>query len=124
MDWVEAAGAPLSAWIWVHANVVQETAPLLVAAERGAWISLDGVAAERQDHVLRHLNALRTGGYLEHVLLSHDGDSYTVDGGLRPYEYLMTGFIPLLKENGYSDTEIHQLTVANPAPAFAINIPT
>lgn len=123
MDWVEAAGAPLSAWIWVHANAVSESATLLEAAERGAWISLDGVAAEPRDHILAHLKALCTAGFQERVLLSHDGDSFTFEGGLRPYEYLMSDFIPLLKDNGFSDTDIHQLTVANPARAFSIDMP-
>lgn len=120
MDWMEERGAPLSGWIWVHAHVVADIAPLQEAAGRGAWISLDGVRAESSLHILSQLQALRADKFLGQVLLSHDGDSYTVEGGLRPYEYLMTDFIPLLLQIGFSPGEIHQLTVENPARAFSI----
>ena len=120
LDTIEEAGARPSGWIWVHAHVMTERAPLLEAAARGAWISLDGVSAQRAGHILSLLQALRGAGCLNQVLLSHDGDSFTIDGGLRPYESLMTEFIPLLRQNGFSDEEIHLMTVENPAKAFAI----
>lgn len=118
MDVMEQEGAYPSAWIWVHAHSVEDITHLLEAAGRGAWISLDGISAALSQHILGHLQALRAAGYLGQVLLSHDGDSFTVDGGLRPYEYLLTDFIPLLQDNGFSTAEIHQMTVKNPAKAF------
>jgi len=120
MDWMEQKGAPVSGWIWVHAHAVEDTTHLLEAARRGAWISLDGVNAEREQHILQQLLALRAANFLGQVLLSHDGDSFTVDGGLRPYEYLMTDFIPMLKREGFSAAEIGRMTVENPARAFSI----
>jgi phosphotriesterase-related protein len=120
LDTMEREGAHPSSWIWVHAHAMQESAALLEAAERGAWISLDGISAERSGHILKLLQALRQAGFLGQVLLSHDGDSFTVEGGLRPYDALMTEFIPLLEQNGFSGEEIHALTVRNPALAFAI----
>lgn len=120
LDWMEELGAHPSAWIWIHAHVVEDTAHLLKAAGRGAWISLDGVSAARNTRILEQLKALRLGGYLGQVLLSHDGDSFTVDGGLRPYDYLLTDFIPFLRQNGFSAEEIEQITVKNPAKMFAI----
>jgi len=120
MDWMEQKGAPVSGWIWVHAHAVEDTTHLLEAARRGAWISLDGVNAEREQHILQQLLALRAANFLGQVLLSHDGDSFTVDGGLRPYEYLMTNFIPMLKREGFSAAEIGEMTVENPARAFSI----
>jgi len=121
LDWLEQMGAPASAWIWVHAHASQDIAPLLEAAGRGAWISLDGINAANSAHILAQLQALRTARYLGQVLLSHDGDSFTIDGGLRPYEYLLTDFILLLQHQGFSPQEIHQLTVENPARAFSVN---
>jgi len=122
LGWLEQAGVHPSAWIWVHAHSMADSAPLLAAAGRGAWISLDGISAERSEHILGHLQALRGAGFLEQVLLSHDGDSFTVDGGLRPFDYLLTGFIPTLLQNGFSTAEIQQMTVKNPARALAVKI--
>jgi predicted metal-dependent phosphotriesterase family hydrolase len=121
LDWLEQEGARPSAWMWVHASSVADTAHLLAAARRGAWISLDGVSAERSEHILSQLRALRDAGFLGQVLLSHDGDLFTVDGGLRPCEYLLTDFIPRLGQQGFSSAEIQQLTVTNPARAFAVD---
>lgn len=118
LDWIEDAGAHPSAWIWVHAHAVEDPAHLLEAAVRGAWISLDGISAASNQKILAYLIALRNQGYLHQVLLSHDGDSFTVDGGLRPYEYLLASFIPMLRETGFSSDEIEQMTVKNPAKAF------
>jgi predicted metal-dependent phosphotriesterase family hydrolase len=122
LDWMEHMEAPSSAWIWVHAHAVEDTAHLLEAAGRGAWISLDGINAENSLHILKQLVALRRAHFLGQVLLSHDGDSFTIDGGLRPYEYLMTDFIPLLQRSGFSTAEIRQMTVENPARAFSLNL--
>lgn len=119
LDWIEQAGARPSAWIWIHAHAVTDPAHLIEAAGRGAWISLDGISAARSQHILGLLQALRVAGFLEQVLLSHDGDSFTVDGDLRPYHYLLTDFIPLLEQNGFSQTEIQQMTIKNPSRAFA-----
>jgi len=122
LDWIDREGAHPSGWIWVHAHSVEETPPLLEAASRGAWISLDGISAERSQHILNQLQALREGGFLGQVLLSHDGDSFTLDGGLRPYHYLLTDFLPLLEQNGFTLAEIQQMTVENPARAFTVRI--
>ena len=120
LDALEQAGADPSAWIWVHAHAVEDPAPLLAAARRGAWISLDGLCEENSQSILSQLRTLRAGGFLAQVLLSHDGDSFTVDGGLRPYDYLLTDFIPLLRRRGFSQDEIERVTVHNPALAFRI----
>lgn len=113
-------GAPASAWIWIHAHAMLEMGPLLDAAARGAWISLDGVSPARDAHILSQLQSLRSVGYLKQVLLSHDGDSFTIDGGLRPYDHLLTGFLPLLAQSGFTSDEIQQITVRNPARLFAV----
>jgi predicted metal-dependent phosphotriesterase family hydrolase len=117
---IARAGAQPSGWIWVHAHAVPEVQPLLEAASRGAWISLDGLSPERSQHILELLQALRSAGYLGQVLLSHDGDSFTIEDGLRPYNYLLTDFILLLQQKGFSNPEIEQLTVINPATIFTV----
>jgi phosphotriesterase-related protein len=65
-------------------------------------------------------------GHLGRVLLSHDAGWYDPakpDGGtFRPFDLLFTTFLPLLRENGFSDTEIDQLTIRNPAAAYSVRV--
>ena len=61
------------------------------------------------------------GGLAERVMLSNDicelGQLATY-GGVG-YANVMTNFLPLLRERGVSDADIHQMTVINPSRAFA-----
>ena len=129
-------GVSPAAWVWVHAHNMKQTKPLLEAAGEGAWISLDGMGtadlsngkAEAspvlQNH-LQKLKAFKERNMLSHVLLSHDGDSYPVYmDHKRPYNILFNNFIPMLRQKGFSDEEINQLVVTNPAKAFSTKIQT
>ena len=112
-----------TAWIWVHAHNVQHPNDLLKAAEKGAWISLDGLSETTLDHHLTMVTHLKTHGYFKQILLSHDGNSFRYgDRPFKPYDALLTHFIPKLKEVGYTDPDIQQLTVENPRKAFTIRI--
>lgn len=120
------------AWIWVHAQNVEDPADLIWAAEQGAWISLDGIRinwyADKQlqgknsiDQHLKHLLYLKDKGYLDQVLLSHDGSSYPPSGSpARPFDTLITTFIPVMKAAGFSQSEIDLLIKENPVNAFTI----
>ena len=120
---LEKEGVHPSAWIWVHAHSLLYPAPLVSAAKKGAWISLDGVNSESAAHVLDLLQVLRRQDLLDHALLSHDGDSYC-EGTFRPYHYILTDFLPLLHLKGFSEEEIYLLTTTNPAKAFSVQIRT
>jgi len=109
-----------SAWIWVHAHSVHESNQLVEAAEQGAWISFDGIGPDTSLHILELLREMKRHGRMAQVLLSHDGDSFFGDGECRPYHFLFTDFLAKLDENGFSGTDIHAMTVANPARAYAI----
>ena len=41
-------------------------------------------------------------------------------GAFRAYDTLFTKFLPALKQAGLTDAEIRQITVTNPATAFAV----
>jgi len=71
--------------------------------------------------ILGMAQMLKEHGYLGQVLLSHDGDAYC-GGDFRPFDYLFTWFIPLLKANGFSDDDIYQMTVENPRRAFTVKV--
>jgi phosphotriesterase-related protein len=51
LDLLEHRGVPLDRFVWVHAQNVEDAGVLAAAAERGAWIELDGVDT---DTVVRH----------------------------------------------------------------------
>jgi predicted metal-dependent phosphotriesterase family hydrolase len=109
-----------SAWIWTHAHHVRDQEQLVQTATSGAWISFDGLSSETAPHILGLVIAMKKNGQLGRVLLSHDGDSYYGDGACRPYDFLFTDFIPMLKAQGFSPAEIDELTVYNPGRAFTV----
>ena len=129
---LEGEGVHPSAWTWTHAQDVPDPEPLLEAASAGAWISLDGIklpyyqAGKMQgnstfDRHLEHLLALRDAGYLEQVLLSHDGSAFPPDLSLRrPMDFLSNAFLPVLEAKGFTAEEIDTLTVANPSRYFTV----
>lgn len=119
---LRAEGVMPGAWIWVHAHQHPDSAHIVEAARKGAWISLDGVNPESSPHILKIIHELKEHGHLQKVLLSHDGDSYFGDGEFRPYHYIFTDFIAQLEQAGFSQDEIQQLTVGNPRRAFTLGV--
>ena len=126
LDVLEREGVDPSAWIWVHAHAERDAVRHVEAARRGAWVEFDGLRPNRVErHVALTLN-MKEHGMLHRVLISHDAGWYHVgepDGGtFRPYDTLFTKLIPGLKNAGFTDAEIHQVIVKNPAEAFAIGV--
>jgi phosphotriesterase-related protein len=123
---LEGAGVHPSAWIWIHAQNEPDPSKYLDAAARGAWISLDGVSTESVGLHVDRVVALRDAGFLQRVLVSQDAGWYSVgepDGGkFRPYDAVFTGFVPALKAKGFSEAEVAQIFVKNPATAFAVRV--
>ncbi|HEM62299.1 MAG TPA: phosphotriesterase, partial [Chloroflexi bacterium] len=122
---LEEEGVHPSAFIWVHAQSEQDFANYEIAARKGAWISLDGVAGNFEGHLSRLLDC-REKGILDQVLLSHDAGWYRPgepDGGkFTPFTALFDALIPRLKEAGFTEDEIHLLVVENPREAFTIRV--
>lgn len=122
-DILREEGVALSAWIWVHANKVEDPSELIRVANDGGWIELDGVSTN-PDLRTRHLSllaALRKAGRLDRVLLSHDGSSLPYGGKpMRPFDALFTDFLPAMRKDRYDDEEIRQVTVENPGNAFQV----
>ncbi len=126
---LETADHDLSRFIWVHAQTESQTALHLDAARRGVWLEFDSIGSEGQhDALLQAVLALIKAGCAANLLLSHDAGWYDPsqqDGipqphGFRGYTALFEQFIPALRANGVSDALIHQITVDNPARAYAI----
>ncbi|MBD3267299.1 phosphotriesterase [bacterium] len=121
---IQEYGVRADAFIWVHADNVKDSVVLVEAAKKGAWIELDKINKKRMEIQLDPLKALKREGLLDRVMLSHDAGWYRVGqengGTYRPHTDLFTDFIPLLKENGFTDGEIQQMIVKNPQQAFQI----
>lgn len=123
---LEEEGVDPSAWIWVHAQAEDDSTLHVRAAQSGAWISFDGLAPGDVDRYVARVALMKSEGLLQRVLVSHDAGWYHVGepggGTFRPYEALFTDFLPALEAAGFTDDEIHQLTVVNPAEAYAVRV--
>lgn len=110
----------------MHAQNAKNSARYVDAARQGAWVELDGYEPEKTDQYVQWLVLMREHGLLRRVLLSHDNGWYSVGesggGDVQPYTPLFTELIPALRDKGFSNREIRQLVVNNPASAFAIGV--
>jgi predicted metal-dependent phosphotriesterase family hydrolase len=114
--------APLSAFVWVHAQNESDRAVHAQVGRRGAWVSFDGVSAQTLDRHLDNVLAMRDARLLDRVLVSHDAGWYHVgepDGGTyRPHDLIFTELLPALRARGFTSGEITQLMVENPRRAL------
>ena len=121
--------------IWVHAQ--NDSGPKqLEAARLGAWVSLDGYSASEKNRVRykKFLTDLKKKKLLGRVLLSHDhfwsvegeGERGSLKlhagGASNAYESIFTQLLPDLRESGFSEDDVKQLTIRNPAEAFTIRV--
>ena len=125
LDVLSEHGVGPAAFVWVHAQGARDD-DLFAAADRGAWLSCDGLNRPTLTRHLTLCQEMKRRGHLGRVLLSHDAGWYDPakpDGGtFRPFDLLFTTFLPLLRENGFSDTEINRLTIRNPAAAYGVRV--
>ena len=85
-----------------------------------------GLAGAILKNMQTSIDNLKSAGLLNKVLISHDAGWYKPgekDGGnFTGYTNIFTELIPLLKKKGFTDDDIQQLLVKNPAEAFAIRV--
>ncbi|MDF2440618.1 MAG: 5-phospho-D-xylono,4-lactonase [Abditibacteriota bacterium] len=91
-------------------------------AELGSWVSFDGIGYRPlEEHLKIVLPMLEE--HADQLLLSMDRGWWWVGepngGKIQDYNYLCDTFLPALRKAGVSQTTIQQLTVKNPARAFA-----
>ena len=121
---LEEYGIDPSAWIWTHANWHDDLDFILEVAEKGAWISLDGVKADNLEQYMEYIDRFSEAGLLHRLLLSHDGDAYPAGGAIRPFHAITEQLIPAMREKGFSESTIDQLLVESPAQAYSIGVRT
>jgi Predicted metal-dependent hydrolase with the TIM-barrel fold len=119
-------GVSPEAFIWVHAQVEKDITTHIKAAKMGAWISLDGINDNNLNDYVSMLKNMKENNVLGKVLLSHDAGWYhpgeEKGGEYRGYTTLFTKLLPLLRKENFSEKEIHQILVTNPAEAFTIRV--
>lgn len=100
----------------------------LPIAERGAWLDIDNlafIAGYAPLHVRAdNVAGLCAEGLAGQIMLSNDIcelGQLSYYGGCG-YDNVIRTFIPMLRERGVSDEDIHTMTVANPARAFAWDV--
>lgn len=129
---LEEFGADLSRVIIGHLGDRIGARHLLPIAERGVYVEVDNIGYfDYQPEWVRADNvaALVAEGFVRQILLSQDICllSHLKYQGGNGYGYLLETFVPMLKERGVSDGDIHTMLVENPArvlgvlnPSFAV----
>jgi len=122
LDILDAQGVSASAFIWVHAQNETDDALLKRAAERGAWVELDGIGPDSLERHVQLVQMMADAGHLGRVLVSHDAGWYHVGepggGTFRPFDTMFRRFVPAITD-ALNAAAVTQLLVSNPAAALA-----
>ena len=115
-----------SAFVWVHAQAEEDRSLHVKAARMGAWVSLDGIGWGDFEKYATSIDNLKQVGLLNRVLISHDAGWYKPGekngGNFTGFTNIFTQLLPLLKKRGFTETDINQLLIGNPAEAFAVRV--
>tara|TARA_R100001143_G_scaffold63594_1_gene73150 strand:+ start:7458 stop:8423 length:966 start_codon:yes stop_codon:yes gene_type:complete len=134
VELLKELGVDPSAWVWTHAQSGDLNTQINLGSQ-GAWISLDNFSydpdreGENQgnlDWFRERLMSLKNENLLNRVLISHDAGYYNPDeeggGPIRGYTAISNYLLPALLEDGFTQDEISQLLIHNPAEAFGIRV--
>jgi phosphotriesterase-related protein len=117
-------GADISKVIIGHLGDRRGVRHLMPLAEQGVFLEVDNIGyLDYQPESVRADNvaALVKEGYGDRVLLSEDicMTKHLKFNGGKGYGYLLEVFVPMLRQRGLKEADIHRLLVTNPARAFA-----
>jgi len=119
LDVLEEEGVDLRKVIVGHADSYLRLDYHEAIAERGAYVEYDGIGRSHiypDERRVSMLVEMIGRGHVERLLLSTDrcwrSDLHAY-GGLG-YDHILVNFIPMLKQAGISDEQIHIMTVENP----------
>jgi len=114
------------AFVWTHAQMEKDKSLHVKAARMGTWVSLDGIGWGEFENYADSIDNLRSAGLLNKVLISHDAGWYKPDekdgGSFTGFTNIFTQLLPILKKKGFTENDVTQLLVKNPAEAFGIKI--
>lgn len=117
-------GVDLRRVIIGHLGDTHDLELLEAVAQTGAYVQIDhvgrGLPYPFDQHRVWVITELIRRGYVEHILLSMDictRSDLRYWGG-NGYGYLLSRFIPMLREAGVSEQEIHAMLIENPQRAL------
>jgi len=125
LDLLAEKGVDPSAVIVSHLGDRRGIDIMLPIAERGAWINVDNIGFiagyAPLDFRADNVAELCSRGLASQVMLSNDicelGQLSAYGGP--GYANVIENFLPMLRDRGVTDDDIHRMTIANPAAAFA-----
>ena len=122
---LKASGVHPSTFVWVHAQQENDKTLQTKIARLGSWVSLDGIGWGDFDNYADSIHQLKSKGFLQMVLISHDAGWYKPDepnGEFKGYTNIFTELIPRLKQKGFTAEDIDQLLVKNPSQAMGMQV--
>jgi predicted metal-dependent phosphotriesterase family hydrolase len=126
LEILSSRGVAPTARIWIHAQNEKDKTYHLQAAQRGSWVSFDGINKDSISENLSFLQTMKQERLLNKVLVSQDSGWYHVgepEGGkFNDYNCIFTDFIPALKRSGFTQKEIDVIFISNPAEALTIKV--
>jgi len=126
LEILKAHGVAPTARIWVHAQNEPDTAFHVETARRKGWVAFDGVNPESMQAHLQFLQKMKKENLLDRVLVAQDSGWYNIGepkgGNFKDYNCILTQFIPMLKQNGFTQAELDKFFIHNPAKAFTIGV--
>jgi phosphotriesterase-related protein len=115
-----------AARIWIHAQNEKDTSYHIDAAQRGSWISFDGVNENSVDEYVSLLQLMKKNKLLKSVLVSQDSGWYHVGepkgGKFNGYTSIFSQLIPALRKSGFRQSDIDTVFVENPAKALSVSV--
>lgn len=125
LDILEAEGYTAGRFIWIHTQTEPDFDLHLEMAKRGCWIEYDAIGnpnAPSDEIILEYIQQLVDAGHQERILLSHDRGWYDAgnpDYAPKPFTYISETFLPKMRQVGFDEQMIIQLTHINPFNAYA-----
>lgn len=126
LEILQARRVAPAARVWIHAQNEKDQTYHIQAAQRGSWVSFDGVHADTIQENIAFLKTMKAERLLNAVLVSQDSGWFRVGepngGKFNHYNYIFTDFIPALKQNGFTQNEIDTIFITNPSKALTVKI--
>ncbi len=125
LEILKEEGVSPHAFIWTHASDEKDPSILIQVAKNGAWISFDKYGWDEKlvESYPRLLKIMKDEGVLNKILISHDAGWYDpgqTEKDFKPYTAIFEELVPNLRKMGFTDDDIDQLLVKNPAKAFTV----
>lgn len=120
---LQAQGVDLSRVVIGHCDLKDNLDGILQMIDLGAYVQFDTIGKNNyypDEKRIDMLNALRQRGLLNRVMLSMDitRRSHLKANGGNGYDYLLTTFIPQLRQSGFSHADVDTMLRDNPSQFF------